>query len=289
MGVGVGRATGKVALVTGGARGQGRSHAIRLAEEGADVVLVDVCRQLDTVGYPMAVPADLTETALLVERLDRRAVTRQVDVREPGALAQAVAEGVAELGRLDVVVCNAGIAPLGAEVAPRAFLDVAMVNLSGVINTVHAALPHLGPGASIIATGSVAGLRHGSSDAPHNGPGGAGYGWSKTALASFVHDLARQLAPHRIRVNAVHPTNTDTDMLQNPMMYKAFRPDLDAPTRADAEPAFASMQPMGIPFVDAADVSNAVLFLASDESRYVTGLQLKVDGGCVLSEPYRGP
>lgn len=285
----MGRVEGKVALITGAAQGQGRSHAVRLAEEGADVVLVDVCRQLPLVRHPMGTPEALEQTVKLVEQHDRRAVAVEVDVRDAGELSRVVAEAVAELGRLDVVVCNAGISPLGAGLPPQAFLDTVMINLSGVINTVNAALPHLRAGGSIIATGSVAALRKGASDAPHNGPGGAGYGWSKKTLASFVHTLARQLGPQRIRVNAVHPTNTDTDMLQNPMMYGAFRPDLDAPSKEDALASMASMQPMGMPYVEAIDISNAVLFLASDESRYVTGLQLKVDGGCLTLEPYQGP
>jgi SDR family mycofactocin-dependent oxidoreductase len=279
---------GKVAFITGAARGQGRSHALRLAEEGADIIAVDLCADIATTHYPLATEADLAETAALVEKLDRRVVTAVADVRERAQLAAAVRDGVAQLGRLDVVVANAGICPLGSDVPPQGFLDAVSVDLVGVINAVEAAFPHLTAGASIIATGSVAGLMSGGTDNPQNGPGGAGYAHAKRGVARFVHDLALQLAPHSIRVNAVHPTNVDTDMLQSDPMYKVFRPDLDAPTRADAELAFPAMQPMPIGYVEAVDISNAVLFLASDEARYVTGLQLKVDAGALLASTTSG-
>jgi SDR family mycofactocin-dependent oxidoreductase len=276
---------GKVALITGAARGQGRSHAVLLAHEGADIIAVDLCAQVETVPYPMAAPADLAQTVKLVERYDRRVLPVQADVRDPGAMSRAVAAGVAELGRLDAVVANAGIVALGDR-GVQAFFDVVMINLSGVINTINAALPHLTAGASVIATGSVAGLLSNTAG-PANGPGGAGYSWSKRHVADLVHTLAQQLGPLGIRVNAVHPTNVNTDMLHNPMMYKVFRPDLAEPTREDAEPAFRTMQTMPIPAVEAGDISAAVLFLASDESRYVTGQQLAVDGGCLVRDPFR--
>ncbi|SHN18458.1 mycofactocin-coupled SDR family oxidoreductase [Cryptosporangium aurantiacum] len=282
------RLAGRVALVTGAARGQGRSHALRLAEEGADIIAVDICQDIETNHYPLSTLDDLAETARQIEKLDRRVVTRQADVRERSALAAAVDAGVAELGRLDIVVANAGICPLGPDVPPQGFLDAVSVDLVGVINAVDVALRHLTAGASIIATGSVAGLLPGSVDNPANGPGGAGYGHAKRGVARFVHDLALQLAPHSIRVNAVHPTNVNTDMLNSAPMYKIFRPDLENPTREDAVPAFGAMQPMPIGFVEPQDISNAVLFLASDEARYVTGLQLKVDAGALLAATSSG-
>jgi SDR family mycofactocin-dependent oxidoreductase len=282
------RVAGKVAFITGAARGQGRSHALQLAREGADIIAVDICRDIETNHYPLATTADLEETARLVEALDRRIVTRVADVRERSPMAAAVAEGVAELGRLDIVVAQAGICPLGADGPVQAWFDAVAVDLVGVINAVEAAFPHLGPGASIICTGSIAGLLSGATDTPATGPGGAGYTHAKRGVARFVHDLALQLAPHSIRVNAVHPTNVDTDMLQNEPMYRVFRPDLDHPTRQDAEVTFGALQPMPIPYVEAIDISNAVLYLASDESRYVTGLQLKVDAGAMLSSTTSG-
>ncbi|QIX53864.1 mycofactocin-coupled SDR family oxidoreductase [Rhodococcus sp. DMU1] len=279
----MGKLDNKVALVSGAARGQGRNHALRLAEEGADIVAVDLCQDIATVHYPLSRPEDLDETVRLIEKLDRRVVARQADVRDPVALSSAVNDGIAEFGRLDIVVANAGIAPLGADVPPIGFMDAVNVNFIGVANTVTAALQHLGKGSSIICTGSLAAFLTRDAGPDANGPGGAGYTSSKKYLAQFVHDLALQLAPHNIRVNAVHPTNCDTDMLQSAPMYKSFRPDLAEPTREDALETFPMMNALGgVPWVEVDDVSNAVLFLACDDSRFVTGLQLRVDAGGYL-------
>jgi SDR family mycofactocin-dependent oxidoreductase len=278
----MGRVEGKVAFITGAARGQGRSHAVRLAEEGADIIAVDICHDIESIGYPMAKPADLEETVAQVEKLDRRIVARQVDVRDGEALKAAVADGVAELGRLDIVVAQAGVAPLGPQSDISSYCDCAMVNLGGVLNAVNAAFPHLQDGASIIATGSVAGLMQGGADSTAAGAGGAGYAISKRTIASVVEDLGRLLAPRKIRVNAVHPFNVNSDMLHNEPMYRLFRPDLEHPTWDEVEPAMSMTTPMGIPCMEPGEISNAVLFLASDESKYVTGLQLKVDAGSLL-------
>jgi SDR family mycofactocin-dependent oxidoreductase len=275
-----GRMQGKVALVTGAARGQGRSHALRLAQEGADIIAVDLCAQIKSVSYPMATAADLAETARLVEELDRRAVTQVADVRDRAPLTAAVAAGVAALGRLDAVVANAGIIPLGSGIPPVAFLDAVSVDLVGVINTVEAAFPHLGAGASVICIGSMAAMMPGTAA---GAPGTAGYSHAKRGVARFTHDLALALAPHSIRVNAVHPGNIDTDMLQNEAMYRLFRPDLEHPAREDVQAAFGSMHQLPVNTLDPADISEAVLYLASDASRYVTGLQLKVDAGALLT------
>ncbi|MFD3582433.1 mycofactocin-coupled SDR family oxidoreductase [Streptomyces sp. NPDC058683] len=283
-----GRVEGKVAFITGAARGQGRSHALRLAEEGADIIAIDICEDIDSAHYPLATEKDLAETARLVEGVGRRIVTRRADVRDRSSLVSAVRDAVAELGRLDIVVANAGIAPVGLDVPPQGFLDAVSVNLVGVVNTVEAAYPYLGSGASVICIGSSAGLMAGSVDSPESGPGGAGYSHAKRGVARFVHDLALQLAPRLIRVNTVHPTNCDTDMLQSGPMYRIFRPDLDDPGREDVEESFRTTQPMPIPYVDPSDISNAVLFLASDESRYVTGLQMKVDAGAILRRSTSG-
>ncbi|MFG3022362.1 mycofactocin-coupled SDR family oxidoreductase [Streptomyces sp. NPDC048254] len=283
----MGRVEGKVALITGAARGQGRSHAVRLAEEGADIIAVDACADVASNGYPLATPDDLAETARQVEKAGRRVIARQADVRDPAGLRALVAEAVSELGGLHIVVANAGIAPLGPGPV-QAFADVVDINLGGTLNTVHAALPYLRAGASVIATGSVAAFLPGTTDTDAGGPGGAGYGLAKRVVAQYINDLAVQLAPRSIRANAVHPANCNTDMLQSDPMYRMFRPDLDQPTREDAEPAFHAMQAMPIPYVEPLDVSHAVLFLASDESRYVTGLQLKVDAGAVIKvQPWR--
>ncbi len=255
---------------------------------GPGPIAVDILEDIDTNHYPLSTQADLDETVRLIEALDRRVVARKGDVREASQLKAALEAGVAELGHVDIVVANAGICPLGKDVPAQGFLDAVMVDLVGVINAVNAALPHLTAGASIVCTGSVAGLLAGGTDNPENGPGGAGYSHAKRGVARFVHDLALQLAPHSIRVNAVHPTNVNTPMLQSEPMYHVFRPDLENPTREDAELAFPAMQPMPIGYVEPVDISNAVLFLASDEARYVTGLQLKVDAGATLASTTSG-
>ncbi|MBA4863520.1 mycofactocin-coupled SDR family oxidoreductase [Streptomyces sp. PSKA54] len=279
----MGRVEGKVAFVTGAARGQGRSHAVRLAEEGADIIAVDLCRDYETVNYPMAGPDDLKETVRLVEEQGRRIVALQADVRRIDEMRDAVERGVAELGGLDVVVAQAGIAPLHGEPRLQAWCDAIDVDLIGTINAIQASLPHLREGASVIATGSTAALMdHGIVETPGANPGGAGYAFAKRALSEYVHELARNLAPLKQRANVVHPTNCNTQMLQSPPMYKSFRPDLENPTREDAEPGFAVQQAMPIPYVEPIDISNAVLFLASDEARYVSGVQLRVDAGGYL-------
>ncbi len=286
----MGRVTGKVALISGAARGQGRSHARMLAAEGADIIAVDLCADIETNEYPLARPEDLDETARLVEKEGQRAFAAIADVRDRAALSEAIDRGVAELGRLDVVVANAGICPLTAGLPPQAFADAVDVDLVGVINLVHASLKHLQAGASIIVTGSVAAfmasMNTGGID---GGPGGAGYAFAKQVVAQYVNDFALQLAPKFIRMNAIHPTNCNTDMLHSPPMYRAFRPDLPNPTRDDAELSFPVIQAMPIPYVEPVDISEAVVFLASDAARYITGQQLRVDaGGFLKVKPWSG-
>jgi SDR family mycofactocin-dependent oxidoreductase len=283
-----GRVEGKVAFITGVARGQGRSHAIRLAEEGADIIGVDLPDEIESMNYPMSTQEDLDETINLVEKLGRRIIATKADVRDRGALKKAVDDGVSELGRLDIVVANAGICPLGP-MPPRVFLDVFDIDFIGAYNTFMVCYPHLQDGASMMATGSVAGMISGTVDNPATGPGGAGYALAKRTIAQLVHDLSVALAPRMIRVNAVHPTNCDTHLLHNDGLYRIFRPDLENPTAEDAAIAFPAMQAMPIPFIDPRDVSQAVLFLASDESRYVTGLQFRIDAGSVPKQTPLGP
>jgi SDR family mycofactocin-dependent oxidoreductase len=278
----MGKLDGKVAVVSGAARGQGRSHAVSLAAEGADIIALDICADIENVHYPLATREDLEETRRLVEKLDRRAVTSVTDVREPTQVREAVAAGVSELGRLDIVVANAGIAPLGPDQRGGAFLDALNVNFLGAVNLVTASYPHLGPGASVIVTGSVGAMFKGATDLTLQGAGGAGYALSKREVARFVHDLAFTLAPESIRVNAVHPGNANTDMLHNRPMYRIFRPDLEEISREDFEPASAAMFPLPISWVEPRDVSAMVVFLASDDARYVTGQQMRVDGGVAL-------
>ena len=279
----MGRVDGKVAFVTGAARGQGRSHAVRLAEEGADIIAVDRCEDFATVGYPMATPEDLAETAQFVEKTGQRVVTAKVDVSDVVALKSALETGVSELGKLDIVVTSAGIAGMKGSENMQAWIDVMNTNLVGTINAIHVALPYLTEGASIIATGSTAALMDVSkNDNPGADPGGAAYLHSKRLLSQYVHNLATELAPRGIRANVIHPTNCNTPMLQSEPMYKSFRPDLQHPTKADAEPVFYVQQAMKVPWVEPEDISNMVLFLASDEARFVTGTQQRIDAGGYL-------
>lgn len=279
----MGRVQGKVAFVTGAARGQGRSHAVRLAEEGADIIAVDLCENIDTIGYPMATPEDLEETAAFIEKTGQRVFTAKADVREASQLKAALEEGIGQLGGLDIVVAQAGVAGMKGQPPLQAWIDVINTNLIGTINAIQVSLLYLKEGASIIATGSTAALMdtHQKND-PGNDPGGMAYVHSKRALSAYVHDLATELAARGIRANVVHPTNCNTNMLQSEPMYRSFRPDLEKPELKDAEPVFYVQQAMKVPWVEPEDISNAVLWLASDEARFVTGAQLRVDAGGYL-------
>ena len=279
------RLKGKVALVTGAARGQGRSHAVHLAEEGADIIAVDICADIESNEYPLATREDLDETVNLIEKTGQRAVAATVDARDRGALKVALDEAVEQLGGLHVVVANAGICPQGNHIPFRGFVDAFDVDFVGVVNTIHVSLDHLTAGGSVIATGSIAGLidqKDLVNGGGPQGPGGAGYGMAKKMIRDYTKALALTMAPHSIRINAVHPTNVNTDMLHNLPMYKVFRPDLSEPTREDAEIVFPLLQAMPTPWVEPEDISHAVVYLASDESRFVTGQQLFVDAGAGL-------
>ena len=276
----MGRVEGKVAFITGAARGQGRSHAIRLAQEGADIIAIDVCEDAPGVPYAGATEADLAETVRQVEALDRRIVATKADVRDFGALKAAVDEGVAQLGRLDIVSANAGIGAspsLAEELSEDIWTDMLNVNLSGVWRTAKAAIPHLkagGRGGSIILTSSAAGLM--------TYPNIAHYVSAKHGVVGLMRTLALELAPFMIRVNSIYPTTVDTDMVQNEAAYRLFRPDLENPTREDFAVAAQTLNALPIPWVETIDISNAVLFLASDEARYITGVTLPVDAGAVI-------
>ncbi len=272
-----GRVAGKVAFITGAARGQGRSHAIRLAQEGADIIAVDLCGQVTTVPYPMSTPEDLAETVKEVEALDRRIVATQADVRDYGTLKAALDDGVAQLGRLDIVSANAGIFSFGAleELDDTTWQDMIDVNLTGVWHTAKAAIPHLraAGGGSIILTSSTAGLQA-IENTGH-------YTSAKHGVVGLMRTLARELAPDMIRVNSVHPTTVNTGMIQNSATYELFASDLpEAERTQDAlAPRFQGLNVLPIPWVEPLDISNAVLWLASDEARYVTGVTLPIDAG----------
>lgn len=282
----MGRVDGKVALITGAARGQGRAHALRLAEEGADIIAVDVCRQLETVPYAMATEADLEETAKQVEDRDRRILTRQADVRDLAQLQAAVADGMSEFGHLDIVCANAGIATVGPawDLSEETWQEMIDVNLTGTWKTIKATVPQMiqqGSGGSIVLTSSIAGLQA--------FPNLAHYTAAKHGVTGLMRTLAVELAPHRIRVNSVHPTTVDTPMVQNPMFYELLLGDADS-TRSDAATQLAgtnSINALPVPWVDAVDISNAVLYLASDDARYVTGTTHVIDAGALA--PFKIP
>ena len=274
-----GKLENKVAFITGAARGQGRSHAITLAREGADIIAVDLCAQVTTVPYPMATPEDLAETVKEVEALDRRIVAIQADTRDYAGLKQALDDGVAQLGRLDIVISNAGIASYGqaAELAETAWQDMIDINLTGMWHACKAAIPHLiegGRGGSIVITSSVWGLK-GIQNLVH-------YVSAKHGVVGLMRTLAVELAPYFIRVNTVNPTTVATDMALNESGAQLFLPDLDHPTVEDMAGPATALNALPIPWVEPVDVSNAVLFLASDEARYITGVALPVDAGLLI-------
>jgi SDR family mycofactocin-dependent oxidoreductase len=280
------RLAGKVAFITGAARGQGRAHAVRMAEEGADIVAVDICEQIKSNKYPLATQEDLDETATQVRDSGARIVAVKADVRERDQLRAAVEAGISEFGHLDIVVANAGILPMALG-DPQAsdFVDATDVDLLGVMNAVAVSIAHLSDGGSVIVTGSTAGMMPNTTSNPVMGPGGAGYSWSKKTLIGYVEEMTMHLAPRFIRVNAIHPTNVNTHLMHNDGMYGMFRPDLEHPTREDAEPAFTYFQAMPIPYIEPVDVANLAVFLASDESRYITGQQIRIDAGALIKFP----
>ncbi|OMC39600.1 3-ketoacyl-ACP reductase [Mycolicibacterium fortuitum] len=272
----MGRLEDKVAFITGAARGLGRSHAIRLAEEGADIVAIDLCESVASAPYPGATQADLDQTVAEVEKLGRRIVATKADVRDYPALKAALDDGVAQLGRLDIVAANAGIASYGPadELMEQVWQDMIDINLTGVWHTIKAAIPHLragGRGGSIAIISSEAGLRA--------YPNASHYVTAKHGLVGLMRTLTLELAQDWIRVNTIHPTQVDTPMLQNEANYKLFLPDVPHATRDQFAAASQVINALPLPWVDPVDISNAVLFLASDEARYITGATLPVDAG----------
>lgn len=263
---------GKVAFITGAARGQGRSHAVRLAEEGADIIAVDIAAQIDSVPYPMATPEDLAETVRLVEAQDRRIYSQVADVRDKAALQSAFEAGVAQLGGLDIVLANAGIAPMSMHPVQQEWDDVIATNLTGVYNTVEVAKQTLidgGKGGAIVLTSSTAGL----TGIGGNTPGGLGYTAAKHGVVGLMRSYANYLAPYSIRVNTVHPTGVNTPMVVNDVMQEFLQSD---PAMGQA---LANALP--VPMVEPVDISNAIVWLVSDAARYVTGVTLPVDAGFV--------
>lgn len=283
----MGRLDGKVAFITGAARGQGRSHAVRLAEEGADIIAVDVCADIPSVPYGLGTREDLEETVTEVEKLDRRIVASRADVRDQAQLDKAVAGGVAELGRIDIVVANAGICSFGPawELSDQAWQYMLDVNLTGVWRTTKATIPHMierGEGGSIVLISSVGGLIA--------MPNLAHYTAAKHGVTGLMRTLAVELAPYWIRVNSVHPTSVNTPMVNNASAYELFAggaaADAEA-TRVAATASLTSLNGLEVPWVEPVDVSNAVVYLASDETRYVSGTTQVIDA--ITTAPYRLP
>jgi SDR family mycofactocin-dependent oxidoreductase len=274
-----GRMEGKVVLITGAARGTGRSHAVRLAQEGADIIGVDVCGPVPGGQAPVSTAEDLAETVAAVEALDRRMVSYQADVTDEEALSTAVADGVGQLGRLDCAIANAGIGGVPNQVADmpvQDWRDVIEINLTGVFLTAKLAVPHIrshGDGGSILMISSALGLR-GMQNV-------SAYAAAKHGVVGLMRSLAIELAPDRIRVNSIHPTNVATPLVLNENTFKLFRPDLDQPGEDDVREAFTGLNLLEVPWIEPIDISEAVLYLAADSGRYVTGSLHKVDAGWI--------
>lgn len=271
----MGRFDGKVVLVTGGARGQGRSHAIEFAKEGADIVIADIARQVETVPYAMATDEDLRETVKHVEALDRRCEAVTADFRDSDAAAAAVSAAVDQFGKLDVLLVNHGLLSLSpvVDMSDQVWDDVIGSDLTGVFKAVRAALPPMieQNHGRIVVTASMAG-RAGLPTVAH-------YCAAKWGVIGFVKSVAREVAANNVTVNAVCPTNVSTDMIHNPDFYGLFAPGIENPSREEVIPGFTSLNAIPVPWIEPIDVSNAMMFLADDSSRYITGEALHVSAG----------
>lgn len=271
----MGRLEQKVAFITGAARGQGRAHAVRMAQEGADIIAVDLCAQIDTVEYPMATTEDLDTTVKLVEDLDRRIVARPADVRDRDALAAAFEAGLAELGHVDIVVANAGIASIGeAGRSPRAWQDSIDVLLTGVYHTIDVAIPSMieqNTGGSIVITSSTAGLKGLGRNLDRVGAGFIAYTAAKHGVVGLMRLYANVLAPHSIRVNTLHPTGVNTPMVVNDAFARW--------TEGSFGENSGLQNALPVNLVEPEDIANAAAWLSSDEARYITGVTLPVDAG----------
>ena len=274
-----GRVHGKVVFITGAARGQGRAHAVRFATEGANVIAVDVCAPIDGVPVDPATEEDLRETVAAVEAAGGKIVAQKADVRDSAALAQAVQAGLAHFGRLDVVIANAGTAWFGRalEQTDEQWQTIIDINLTGVWRTCKAAIPAIiegGRDGSVILTSSVGGLRGYENI--------ANYIAAKHGVVGLMRTLALELAPHRIRVNTLHPANTRTPLMLNDSTMSKFRPDLEHPTEDDLAEVTSAMHVLPTPWIEPEDIADSALFLASDESRFITGSTLTIDAGSML-------
>ncbi|MFF2847653.1 mycofactocin-coupled SDR family oxidoreductase [Streptomyces sp. NPDC058001] len=275
----MGKLDGKVAFITGAARGQGRSHAVKLAAEGAGVIAVDTTAKVDSVPYLLATAEDLAETVRQVEAIGGRIVARDADVRDSEALAGAVADGLAEFGRLDIVLANAGISSPAPTLgmSDQAWEDMIGINLTGAWKSLKVSVPHIiegGRGGSVVITSSLA--------AVYANPNTAHYAAAKAGLVMLMKVMAKELAPHGIRVNTIHPTTVATEMILNDATYRLFRPDLENPTRADFEQAARTLNRLPVAALEADDISETVLHLISDSGRFITGTTQLIDAGGAL-------
>lgn len=271
----MGKLDGKVALITGGARGQGRSHAVTFAREGADIVICDLAAQIGTVPYAMSNTDDLNETVKLVEEQDRRCIAMRADVRDTAQIRSVVDTALAEFGQLDILIANAGIvAPVPlVDISDQAWSDMVETDLTGVFKSIRAVAPHMIERRSgrIIATSSMVGKT--------GVPGLAHYVAAKWGVIGLVKSAALEFGQYGITVNAVCPTNVDTNMIQNPAMYALFAPDIKNPTREDVIPGFTSLNALPVPWVQVQDISEGMLYLAAESGRYVTGETLTIAAG----------
>ena len=276
----MGKLDGKVAFISGAARGQGRSHAVALAAEGADIIGFDICEDVASIAtlYPLATPADLEETVRQVEAVGGKMLARKADVRVYEQVTAVLDEGLSMFGHIDIVLANAGVVSLQKawEYPEQTWKDVVDINLTGVWNTVRGVIPHMidrGKGGVLLLTSSTAGIRGYAHTAP--------YSAAKHGVVGLMQSLANELAPYWIRVNTLHPTSADTPMLQNEGTYRLFMPEMDNPGRDDLQKMMIEGNAMPIAWVEAKDVTAVVLFLCSDEARYITGVQMPIDAGAL--------
>ncbi len=271
----MGKLDGKIAFITGGARGQGRSHALTFAREGAEIIVCDVAEQIPTAPYPLASTGDLTATARMVEDLGRRCLAVQSDVRDSDQMREVVERGISEFGHLDILVANAGIESFGKawELTDEQWDEMVAVNLTGVWRSCRAVIPHMieRRAGVILMTSSIAGLK-GLANQAH-------YCAAKHGVVGLMRSLAIELAPYGIRVNTVHPSSVDTPIIKNQAMYTLFSGGKPDATLEEVTPAFRDLNLLDVPWIEPQDISNAMLWLASDEARYITGVTLPVDAG----------
>jgi SDR family mycofactocin-dependent oxidoreductase len=275
----MGRVEGKVAFISGAARGQGRSHAVRLAQEGADIVATDICGDIPSIPYAMGTQEELDETARLVEKEGRRVIARQADVRDQAALDAVVAEALNTFGHIDIVSANAGAASYGYswELTDESWHDAIEVMLTGAWHVAKACTPSMierGEGGSIVITSSVAALK-GSRRIAH-------YAAAKAGLGGLMRVLASELAPHKIRVNVIAPGNTETELATN-HATRTILFGTPTPTQEQIDTRMQTIHALPVTYVQAVDISNALLWLASDEARYVTGITIPVDAGWLVA------